>query len=166
MGDLTGLYYPYARCLDEETLKRAILIYDKIIFIDPMSEKVKQGRYSVENHQQYLPDQAAKKLTEEWEYIKSHYDTLTKENIISFYDPNKLLNNPTIDHLITRHLQDDMGDQGVFRLFENSKAKTWSILRSRIPKRSFQYLHQRVAVPAWHRAHYRWRHGHIVINWA
>jgi len=135
-----AIYYPFSRCLDEETLKRAILLYDQILFVDPKTPKVRQGLYSVENHQPYLPDDAARKLTREWEYIEQHYEILTKVGVVSFFDPSPLLERPSIDRLITENLEMDMGDHRIPELFE-AYPKSWSILRSRIPKTSFEYLH-------------------------
>jgi hypothetical protein len=136
---LTAVYYPFSRCLDEETLKRAILLYDRVVFVDPKTPKVRQGLYSVENHQPYLPDDAALKLAKEWEYVEQHYDLLGKERAISFLDPTQIIERPAVDQLMTENLQKDMGDKGVLQLF-SSYPDRWSMLRSRIPQTSFKNL--------------------------
>lgn len=47
----SALYYPYSRCLREVDLKRMILIFDEIVFIDPLSRDLAKwpGQYPVPN---------------------------------------------------------------------------------------------------------------------
>jgi hypothetical protein len=137
---LKALYYPFARCTDENTLKRAILLYDEVVFVDPKSARVRAGLYSVANHQQYLPGDAARKLEAEWTDISDRYQVLTEAGAVSFFDPTAILASPSIDELITSHLDADMCSPGTYSLFERSPA-SWSILRSRIPRSAFTRLH-------------------------
>jgi hypothetical protein len=39
---LKGLYYPYSRCVDLEALKKAVLIFDEIYFIDPIERLIRE----------------------------------------------------------------------------------------------------------------------------
>ena len=98
---LSAIYYPFARCVDEGTLKRAILLYDHLMFVDPKTPKVRAGLYSVSNHQPYLPWNAAQQLAEEWQQIENRYDLLFKEGLVSFFNPSHLLEKSTVDELIT-----------------------------------------------------------------
>ena len=63
---LNAVYYPYSRCLDERSLKRGILLYDHVYFVDPKTAKVRAGLFSVQNHQPYLPDDAAQSIAASW----------------------------------------------------------------------------------------------------
>jgi len=137
---LRAIYYPFSRCLDETTLKRAIVLYDHLMFVDPKTPKVRAGLYSVSNHQPYLPDKAAQQLADDWQEIEDRYDLLLKEEVISFFDPAHLLAEQSVDALITDHLQKDMADHDIFSVFDGTP-RSWSILRSRIPKSAFKYLH-------------------------
>jgi hypothetical protein len=144
VGELVALYYPFSRCLQEATLKRAILLYDRLLFIDPQSEKVRAGLYAVEHHQQYLPPETAEQLASEWDEIADRYAVLRDADLISFVDPAPLLAESAVDQIVTEHLQADMATDEVAQLFASDPEtypKTWSILRSRIPKSSFPYLH-------------------------
>ncbi len=38
---LVGIYYPYSRCINEITLKKALLIFDELCFIDPVERLVR-----------------------------------------------------------------------------------------------------------------------------
>jgi hypothetical protein len=49
-----ALYYPFSRSVSETTLKRAILLYDEILFVDPMSARVRGGLFDIEQHLPYL----------------------------------------------------------------------------------------------------------------
>jgi hypothetical protein len=40
-----ALYYPYSRWLDDVALKRAVLIHDKLVFIDPVDEATRADLY-------------------------------------------------------------------------------------------------------------------------
>lgn len=137
---LKAIYYPFSRCTDENTLKRAILLYDEVVFVDPKSSKVRAGLYSIENHQAYLPDDAARLLAAEWTHIADRYQLLFDARAISFFDPTEILSKTAIDELITGHLDTDMRCPPMFRLFDESP-KSWSILRSRIPRSAFARLH-------------------------
>ncbi|MCX4632816.1 hypothetical protein [Streptomyces sp. NBC_01443] len=126
--------------MSEQTLKRAILLYDEVLFIDPKTPKVRAGLYSVENHQPYLPDDAAYRLSQEWTEVANRYALLEREGVVRFVDPTPLLENSAVDAIITGGLQADMTDQGIINLFANHPP-TWSILRSRIPPSAFSFLH-------------------------
>lgn len=137
--DLTALYYPFSRCLDETTLKRAILLYDQLIFIDPKTPKVRAGLYSAKNHQAFLPENAAHAMEAEWTAIEARYGLLVERGVARFLDPAPLFENDAVDQLITSHMLTDMGDPDVFNLFAHAP-KLWSILRSRIPRSAFPHL--------------------------
>jgi hypothetical protein len=40
-----ALYFPYSRCLDELTLKQAVLICDPWLFVDPVDSEVRSALY-------------------------------------------------------------------------------------------------------------------------
>lgn len=136
---LRAIYFPYSRTLDEVTLKRAVLLYDEILFVDPKTPKVRAGLYDVAQHQQYLPDDAAEALANEWSRISERYSVLEDAELLRFVDPSPVLEQQAVDELITGHLQADMLDQQVIDLFADH-APTWSMLRSRIPSSALQFL--------------------------
>ncbi len=139
-SEFTALYYPFSRTLNEETLKRGVLLYDRLLFIDPTTPKVREGLYSAENHQPYLPYDAARRLSSEWSYIATHYKLLQDQGAIGFVDPTDLIAESSADKLVAAHLQADMLDQQVIDLFAQYPP-SWSMLRSRIPQSAFRYLH-------------------------
>jgi hypothetical protein len=136
---LRAIYYPFSRTLDETTLKRAILLYDEVLFIDPKTPKVRAGLYSADQHQPYLPDHAAQRLQDDWERITDHYALLEREGMVRFVDPAPILERPALDEVITGSMQADMLDKSVLELFARHP-RSWSMLRSRIPLSAMPYL--------------------------
>jgi hypothetical protein len=47
----SALYYPYSRLLSQTDLKRAILVFDRILFVDPLSKDISEhpGQYPLSN---------------------------------------------------------------------------------------------------------------------
>jgi hypothetical protein len=39
---LVGLYYPYSRCMNEVALKKALLVFDEVCFVDPVERLVRE----------------------------------------------------------------------------------------------------------------------------
>jgi hypothetical protein len=39
-----ALYYSYSRWLDEVALKRAVLVYDRLLFVDPVDQAIRADR--------------------------------------------------------------------------------------------------------------------------
>ncbi|MFF0775877.1 hypothetical protein ACFYUK_43795 [Nonomuraea wenchangensis] len=136
---LRALYYPFSRTLRESTLKRAILLYDELLFIDPKSARVRNGLYDVKQHQQYLPGDAARRLSAEWTQIAEHYALLESEGLVRFVDPGPVIERDSVDQLITGAMQADMLDQQVIELFAGHP-RVWSMLRSRIPASALPFL--------------------------
>ena len=46
------LYYPYSRCLDEKQLKKALLLFDKVVFLDSQPQFMRQALL-YEEHPEY-----------------------------------------------------------------------------------------------------------------
>ncbi|MCW2882869.1 MAG: hypothetical protein JWQ95_6969 [Sphaerisporangium sp.] len=136
---LRAIYYPFSRTLQEATLKRAILLYDEVLFIDPKTSRVRAGLYDVEHHQQYLPDNVAHRLSAEWASIAKRYAFLESEGLVRFIDPGPIVERAAVDSVITGAMQADMLDQHVVDLFAEHPP-TWSMLRSRIPSAALQFL--------------------------
>ena len=38
MGPLSALYYPFSRCIDEQSLKQMLLVFDTVTFLDPVDD--------------------------------------------------------------------------------------------------------------------------------
>jgi hypothetical protein len=140
VSPLIGLYYPFSLPLSDETLKRAVLIFDEILFIDPQTPRVHAGLYDERGHQQHLPLDAARWQRQEWETSQRTLEPLIAAGIAKYVDPTPLLDDEPTQRGMTASLQADMAREQTFALFANSPTG-WCVLRSRIPRSAFAFLH-------------------------
>lgn len=150
-----AVYYPFSRTLDETTLKRAVLLYDEILFVDPMSPRVRAGLYDVEQHLPYLPANVATSLAQEWTAMSDRYDLLQREGLLRLIDPSGLVADPATDRLIARALRADLADPQTAGLFARGYPTTWSMLRTRIPSQAFAHLAHQIPARALGRGNVR-----------
>ncbi|MFD8079100.1 hypothetical protein ACFV3E_41430 [Streptomyces sp. NPDC059718] len=135
-----ALYYPFSRTIDETTLKRAVLLYDEILFVDPMSPRVRAGLYKADEHLPYLPSDVAASLEREWTAVSGRYEVLEREGLMRRIDPSGLVEDQAIGQLIADALGADLADTEAHALFRHGFPTTWSMLRSRIPGPAFHHL--------------------------
>ena len=136
---LRALYYPYSRSLSATTLKRSVLLYDEILFVDPMSARVRDGRYHPGEHLQYLPPDVATSLAMEWSAIRDEYSILEHEGLLRLVDPERTLTDPATGQLIADALAADLAEPDIRGLF-SAHPRMWSMLRTRIPPQAFAHL--------------------------
>src|SRR4051794_35071627 len=127
-----ALYYPYSRTVDETTLKRAVLLYDEILFVDPMSSRVRAGLFDVDEHLPYLPPNVARSLAADWQAVSGRYELLEREGLVRLIDPAEAVESPRSGPLIAQSLHADLDDPGLRDLFDDRYPQMWSMLRSRI----------------------------------
>src|SRR4051794_19966151 len=98
-----ALYYPYSRWLDDIGLKRAVLIYDHLLFVDPVDQAtradlyVREGREHAEN--QDLPGR--------WLDAAHSYRTLDNAGIVKTIQRPRL-DPDQLDALVDHGLQLDL----------------------------------------------------------
>lgn len=130
--NLKALYYPYARCTNENTLKRAILIFDEIGFVDPTSPEMRERLIT---DQREIP----KSVIRDWETIRDAYGPLLERNIVKLHDPEPVVRNH--DKLLAAALKADLNDNEVWKICTApGTPPTWSILRRRVPLSAFEFL--------------------------
>ncbi|HET6734315.1 hypothetical protein [Mycobacterium sp.] len=140
MSPLIGLYYPFSLPLSDETLKRALLIFDEVLFIDPQTPRVRAGLYDERSHQQHLPLDAARWQRQDWEASQRTLEPLIAAGIARYIDPTPLLDDQPTQQNMTACFQAEMAREQTFALFGNSPTG-WCVLRSRIPRSAFAFLH-------------------------
>ncbi|USK98224.1 hypothetical protein [Bacillus tropicus] len=113
------LYYPYSRTLSLQTLKKSVLLFDEIAFIDTQPQFVRNQ----------LTSQIVSEM--EREEIDSAYSYLASEGVVHFLDPIEIINNN--DELLTFNILDDISDDKFCKLAIQYSSNTWEILRERIP---------------------------------
>jgi len=129
---LKALYYPYARCSNEKTLKRSVLIFDELGFVDPTSPEMREGLITDERE---IPQS----VIEDWETIRDVYGVLIERGIVRIYDPDPLINN--YDHLLGNSLKADLDDDEIWKLCTaQGTPETWIVLRRKVPSSAFEFL--------------------------
>ena len=112
-----ALYYPYSRCLRETDLKRMLLIFDQICFVDPLSRDLAHwpGQYPVYNQAMHIRImQDSDRLREDprgfgshipvhqrgiekdfnlwdWFAIGDTYSYLAKQGVVRLLDPTPIV---------------------------------------------------------------------------
>jgi len=123
---LRALYYPFSRTVNETTLKRAVLLYDEILFVDPVSSRMR-GALFRSGHAPYT-------VTAEWERIRRLYEVLERVGLVRLVDPAEAVDDPATGQLIADALHADLRDRGTRDLFPPTFTGGWTTLRSRIPQ--------------------------------
>ena len=128
-----ALYYPYSRCVSEETLKRLILVFDTLVFVDPMPDLARKGLmrgYS-------LPQS----ITSDWQLIESQYDLLVDKGIVELVNPTEIIKSH--DKALTAVFEADMMDDSLWRLHAEHDVDLpdiWYLLKERVPPSVFPLL--------------------------
>ena len=52
---LSALYYPYSRCVDLDALKLLAILYEEIVFVDPLEEPFREFLLSSDKGCQFVP---------------------------------------------------------------------------------------------------------------
>lgn len=122
-----ALYFPFSRCLNDLALKRALLLYDEVLFLDPVPPHVRSLLYS-------RPGTSASqelRLADRWRAAESHYELLQREGLIDIIDPEALLNLNDAEDVIVRGLEVDLALNRQNRLFRTRQK--WQVLERRLP---------------------------------
>lgn len=141
---LRAIYYPYSRTMSEITLKRAVLLYDELIFVDSLSSRARVGLFQREQLP-YLPKNVAIELEQEWQLVKDRYQLLEEAGLLRLVDPGPVVEDPAKGTLIGNALCADLQDTEMDNLFGEPFPTCWSMLRSRIPLAAFEHLEHQIS---------------------
>jgi len=136
---LRALYYPYSRCLETNTLKRAILYFDEIVFIDPLHPDQRDNALAA------APSKASHHTEEavlkRWPSIRDDYQYLADNKIVNTISPKPYLER--WDLLFLAALQSDLSDDDFMRVSFQAGPMVWNMLRSKLPDSIFRMLDPR-----------------------
>lgn len=122
------LYFPYSRCIDLNSLKKALLLFDKIYFLDTLSVEIRQALIREGSHFSEF-----KVLSEEnQKYLASTYNYLREEELIGFIDPTELLRSH--DLLLSQNIINDLRNEEYYQYATGYYDKEWTVLRTRLPQ--------------------------------
>jgi hypothetical protein len=117
---LKCLYYPYSRALNLDALKKAVLLFDQIAFVDSQPHFVRRQLMRDTHTDANLAD-----LDEIYEY-------LVRTGICEFIDPGPSLDG--YDVLLTNNIVNDVKDEAYCQTALQESVETWRILRERLPR--------------------------------
>jgi hypothetical protein len=84
-----ALYFPFSRCLGEVALKQAVLLYDRLIFIDPVSAEERAVLYA---GSLTAPLRMHKTRRSRCQRAEGHYRLLEAEGLVETVDAGKIIN--------------------------------------------------------------------------
>ena len=121
---LSGLYYPYSRCTNEQTIKRAILVFDDVFLIDPLPHLLRKELRD-------LP-LAPTTVSEAWQSFEEDYQLLIEKGVLKLHDPTDEVRR--YEALLTRAFEADNSDDSYWReCLHTDLPETWYILKERVP---------------------------------
>jgi hypothetical protein len=127
-----ALYYPYSRCINENTIKRAILIFDELVFVDLASPKLRDNLLS---DKQDIP----KSVMEDWKVVRDSYGPLIEDGLVKLFDPELIVREHDI--LLANAFKADLNDNEIWKLCTKlGLPVSWSILRRKVPPSAFEFL--------------------------
>jgi len=144
-----ALYYPFSRCLDTLALKRSLLLYDRVLFLDPVPSDVRAGLYMRE----HAGTSSDRRLSDEWQAAEPHYRLLEGVGLVEIVNPETLFNLDDAEDILARGLELDLEINRRRRLFR--KRQTWQVLERRLPTSAltgqFRRQLQALSGPYWDR---------------
>lgn len=119
------IYYPYSRAINLNTLKKSILLFDEVAFVDVEPQFIRNEILS-----NVVPNENTK-----YE-LEVAYDYLKKEGVISIINPSEIINE--YDSLLTINVVKDISDDKFCRSAINYNTDVWDIFKTRIPPSFFK----------------------------
>ena len=112
------LYYPYSRCVDETSLKKALLLFDELVFLDSQPQFARNAIMREE-------------MKFNIDHIEETYLWLSKNGTVKIFNPQSITKQ--YDLLITTNVTNDIRDDEYCKTAIDYSADVWSILYERLP---------------------------------
>lgn len=120
------VYYPYSRAISVETLKKSVLLFDEVVFLDSQPWFIRQellgNEYGIDGTN-----------------IEKPYDFLKEEGIITIKDPKQYTK--TYDELLTANVVNDMNNDEFVKQAIDHNVETWDVMAERIPPSFFKVFY-------------------------
>jgi hypothetical protein len=127
---LRGLYFPYARCLSPTFVKQSLLLFDQLIFADPLERAIREA-FAYYDVKTGLTGHKA------WDSIKDDYVFLEEQRIVQQLSPFPIVRQ--YDGLMAQAMLCDLQDEEFMRLSSEFASRDyWGILREKIPPEFLQ----------------------------
>lgn len=112
------LYFPYSRCLNENSIKKSILLFDEINFLDSEPDFVRRSLIQEDKEEDY-------------ELLLANYEYLSGEELVKFINPTEIIKEN--DLLLTTNVRNDIGDDEFCKIAISESVQIWDILAERLP---------------------------------
>jgi hypothetical protein len=112
------LYYPYSRCVDETNLKKALLLFDELVFLDSQPQFARNAMMREE--EKFNADK-----------VEELYLKLSESGAIKILNPQSVTKQ--FDLLITSNVTYDIRDDEYCKTAIDYSADVWDILYERLP---------------------------------
>ena len=123
-----ALYFPFSRCLDLVALKQAVLLYDELLFVDPVDEAARADLNLREAHAAGVDPRRVQR----WLDAEPAYRLLGQEGITRTVSSQVLSDPAAMDALVADGLSVDIDiNRARSSLFRNQRR--WEMLESRLP---------------------------------
>jgi hypothetical protein len=123
--ETSALYFPYSRPLGISTLKKSVLIFDELAFLDHLPWFARKAMLDTKGDAQ--------------EPVAQALDYLMGEDFVKIVDPRPQLEK--FDLLLTLNVASDMKDPEHLRVSINDDVSVWSMLRDRLPSTFLEFFH-------------------------
>jgi hypothetical protein len=120
------VYYPYSRAINEQTLKKAVLLFDELVFLDSEPWFIRQNLLT----QEYEEDDSE---------IEEKYEFLMENEFISIGNPEEYISE--YDELITANVVNDMNNDKFVNQAIDYDVGTWDVMTERIPPSFFDVFY-------------------------
>ncbi len=127
---IEAIYYPYSRILDPYSLRKSILLFDKLWFLDSLDKENRNIvlSYKKKNGVGYYP---YFNLTEKWKNIECEYEYLFDRDEITLYDTTDI--SYDFSPIIGNCLVNDLQNKKYLENFSNSDSSYWALLSNDFP---------------------------------
>jgi len=112
------LYYPYSRCVDEASLKKALLLFDELVFLDSQPQFARNAMIREED--KFNADK-----------VEEQYLELSESRAVKILNPQSITEQ--FDLFVTTNVMNDIRDDEYCKTAINYSADVWSILYERLP---------------------------------
>src|SRR4051794_16573628 len=99
-----ALYWPYSRCLNDVALKRAVLLYDRLLFVDPVDPVARAELYTREA----AASGADPEISQRWRDASASYDLLHQRGVVDTVDQTAVRDPEILDAFVDGGLRLDL----------------------------------------------------------
>ena len=125
---LRGLYFPYARCLAPTFIKQSLLLFDQLVFADPLERAIRESF-------PYYGEKTRRSGHRAWDSINDDYAFLEEQGIVYHLNPFPIIRQ--YDGLMAQAMLCDLQDAEFMKLSSEFASRDyWGILRGKIPPQS------------------------------